>query len=173
MYGGPPGERLDSQPDLAERLNVSRGTVRKALRDLESMNKVKIRRNAETFIAERQLGQPPVIEQSAEAAREPFGVRGRAGGLANRNADLSEATAVLDSTTKTWPTGKAPGIVEPHSGTRCFTRAPARAHPRCTENDDAHGAEENHAGTWGAGRAPVPGLSPREVRPPPEARLDP
>jgi GntR family transcriptional regulator, transcriptional repressor for pyruvate dehydrogenase complex len=46
-----PGDRLGSERELAERLNVSRVTVREALRALEGMGKVDIRRNSGTYVA--------------------------------------------------------------------------------------------------------------------------
>lgn len=45
-----PGERLGSERELAEQLSVSRVTVREALRALEGMGKVDIRRNSGTFV---------------------------------------------------------------------------------------------------------------------------
>ena len=45
-----PGDRLGSERDLAERLNVSRVTVREVLRALEGMGKVEIRRNSGTYV---------------------------------------------------------------------------------------------------------------------------
>jgi GntR family transcriptional repressor for pyruvate dehydrogenase complex len=45
-----PGERLRSERDLAEGLQVSRVSVREALRALESMRKIEIRRNAGAFV---------------------------------------------------------------------------------------------------------------------------
>jgi GntR family transcriptional regulator, transcriptional repressor for pyruvate dehydrogenase complex len=45
-----PGDRLGSERELAEQLNVSRVTVREALRALEGMGKVDIRRNSGTFV---------------------------------------------------------------------------------------------------------------------------
>lgn len=46
-----PGARLGSERELAEQLSVSRVTVREALRALEGMGKVDIRRNSGTFVA--------------------------------------------------------------------------------------------------------------------------
>ncbi|MQA78449.1 MAG: FCD domain-containing protein [Streptosporangiales bacterium] len=46
-----PGDRLGSERELATRLHVSRVTVREALRALEGMGKVDIRRNSGTFVA--------------------------------------------------------------------------------------------------------------------------
>jgi GntR family transcriptional repressor for pyruvate dehydrogenase complex len=66
-----PGERLQSERDLAERLQVSRVSVREALRALESMGKIEIRRNSGAFVldpdgtlpAEQLLaGMPPGAE---------------------------------------------------------------------------------------------------------------
>ena len=45
-----PGERLQSERELAEGLQVSRVSVREALRALESMGKIEIRRNAGAFV---------------------------------------------------------------------------------------------------------------------------
>jgi DNA-binding FadR family transcriptional regulator len=46
-----PADRLGSERELAEQLSVSRVTVREALRALEGMGKVEIRRNSGTFVA--------------------------------------------------------------------------------------------------------------------------
>ena len=46
-----PGDRLGSERELAEQLNVSRVTVREVLRALEGMGKVEIRRNSGTYVA--------------------------------------------------------------------------------------------------------------------------
>lgn len=45
------GDRLGSERELAEQFQVSRVSVREALRSLEALGKVEIRRNAGTFIA--------------------------------------------------------------------------------------------------------------------------
>ena len=118
-----PGERLGSERELAQRLDVSRVSVREALRALESMGKVEIRRNAGTFIAERQLGQVLIIDQPAEVdddyihqlsvAREALECAVVRAVLANPDADLSEAGAVLDKVGREL-TGKAnaPGSLD-------------------------------------------------------------
>ena len=45
-----PGDALGSERDLAERLSVSRVSIREALRALESMGKIEIRRNSGSFV---------------------------------------------------------------------------------------------------------------------------
>ncbi len=47
-----PGDRLGSERELAERLQVSRVSVREALRALEGMGKVEVRRNAGTYVVD-------------------------------------------------------------------------------------------------------------------------
>jgi GntR family transcriptional regulator, transcriptional repressor for pyruvate dehydrogenase complex len=46
------GDRLGSERELAEQFQVSRVSVREALRSLEALGKVEIRRNAGSFIAD-------------------------------------------------------------------------------------------------------------------------
>lgn len=100
------GQRLGSERDLAQQLKISRVTVREVLRALESMGKVEIRRNAGTFVTQRQLGHSLVIAQPAEvdsrwihqlsAAREALECAVVRAVLANPDSDLSEVRAVLE-----------------------------------------------------------------------------
>lgn len=47
-----PGDRIGSERELAEQLRVSRVSVREALRTLEAMGRVEIRRNAGCFVVD-------------------------------------------------------------------------------------------------------------------------
>ena len=67
MVGGlQPGDRLQSERELADLLQVSRVSVREALRALESMGKVEIRRNSGAFVVDPE-GTLPVEQLLAGA----------------------------------------------------------------------------------------------------------
>ncbi|GAA2756447.1 FadR/GntR family transcriptional regulator [Actinopolymorpha rutila] len=59
VSGSKPGTRLLPERELAEQLQVSRVSIREALRALESMGKVEIRRNSGTYVVDPE-GTLPV-----------------------------------------------------------------------------------------------------------------
>jgi GntR family transcriptional regulator, transcriptional repressor for pyruvate dehydrogenase complex len=59
VRGMQPGQRIPSERDLADQLHVSRVSVREALRVLESLGKVEIRRNSGIFVIDPE-GTLPV-----------------------------------------------------------------------------------------------------------------
>lgn len=102
-----PGERLPSERELAEALRVSRPTVREALRALESVGKIEIRKNAGSFVVSpggnaivRQLkaAAPIDVDSLANLLQVRAAIEDRIVKLVAENprADLSEAKAVLD-----------------------------------------------------------------------------
>lgn len=56
------GERLPSEPKLAEQLGVSRATLREAMRTFETQGLIRRRQGAGTFV----VGQAPVLESGLE-----------------------------------------------------------------------------------------------------------
>ncbi len=58
----PAGERLPSEPKLAEQLGVSRATLREAMRTFETQGLIRRRQGAGTFV----VGQAPVLESGLE-----------------------------------------------------------------------------------------------------------
>ena len=66
VAGLQPGDRLQSERELADLLQVSRVSVREALRALESMGKVEIRRNTGAFVVDPE-GTLPVEQLLAGA----------------------------------------------------------------------------------------------------------
>lgn len=96
----PPGTRLPTERDLAERLNVSRPTIREALIALEVEGRIRIRVGSGIYVAEPQpdLARPPAETDG------PFEIlRARAfieGAVAAEAAPLAKAQhlATLDET---------------------------------------------------------------------------
>lgn len=102
-----PGEKLGSERELAARLNISRVSVREALRALEGQGKVEIRRNRGIFVADPQriqvrthfdiasLDSIELVRHIAQvrAALEPKVVDLV---LQNPQADLSHIAVVLE-----------------------------------------------------------------------------
>lgn len=58
----PAGERLPSEPVLAQKLGVSRATLREAMRGFEAQGLIRRRQGAGTFV----VGQVPVLESGLE-----------------------------------------------------------------------------------------------------------
>ncbi len=58
----PAGDRLPSEPKLAEQLGVSRATLREAMRTFETQGLIRRRQGAGTFV----VGQAPVLESGLE-----------------------------------------------------------------------------------------------------------
>ena len=58
----PAGERLPSEPKLAEQFGVSRATLREAMRTFETQGLIRRRQGAGTFV----VGQAPVLESGLE-----------------------------------------------------------------------------------------------------------
>jgi len=58
----PAGDRLPSEPKLAEKMGVSRATLREAMRTFESQGLIRRRQGAGTFV----VGQVPVLDSGLE-----------------------------------------------------------------------------------------------------------
>jgi GntR family transcriptional regulator len=58
----PPGDRLPTEPLLAQKLGVSRATLREAMRSFESQGLIRRRQGIGTFV----VGRPQVIESGLE-----------------------------------------------------------------------------------------------------------
>jgi GntR family transcriptional regulator len=70
-----PGDRLPSEPELSDRLGISRPTLREALRQLEEERVIVRRHGVGTFIAQ----PPPVIEAGLEVLESLERLAGRLG----------------------------------------------------------------------------------------------
>lgn len=67
-----PGERLPAERELAEQLGVSRVSLRAALRSLESMGRIEIRRNAGSFVLDPQSSPITGWLKELEPVNEEF-----------------------------------------------------------------------------------------------------
>lgn len=67
-----PGERLPAERELAEQLGVSRVSLRAALRSLESMGRIEIRRNAGSFVLDPESSPITGWLKSLEPVNEEF-----------------------------------------------------------------------------------------------------
>jgi GntR family transcriptional regulator, transcriptional repressor for pyruvate dehydrogenase complex len=83
-----PGQKLPTEQELGKQLNVSRSSVREALRVLESEGMVDVRRGLGTYIAEQPVKKQPAddaarwLEQREEALEQVLDVRERIESLA-------------------------------------------------------------------------------------------
>jgi GntR family transcriptional repressor for pyruvate dehydrogenase complex len=102
-----PGDRLPSERELAEALQVSRPTVREAMRALEAVGKIEIRKNAGSFVLSpggdaivRQLrtAAPVDISSLPNLLQVRAAIEDRVVKLVAENADsdFSEARAALE-----------------------------------------------------------------------------
>ena len=72
----PPGERLPSEPNLAETLHVSRATLREAMRAFETQGIIRRRQGSGTFV-----NQPPQILESGLEVLESIETMAQRSGL--------------------------------------------------------------------------------------------
>lgn len=101
-----PGNRLPPERELVEQLGVSRVSVREALRALESMGKIEIRRNAGSFVLHPQ-GNAFTTQMRAVAPLDQrflehlvdvrAAVEDRIVSLVEPDIDLSEVKGVLET----------------------------------------------------------------------------
>ncbi|HPH97238.1 MAG TPA: GntR family transcriptional regulator [Anaerolineaceae bacterium] len=91
----PPGEKLPSEPDLAEKLGVSRATLREAMRAFEGQGLIRRKQGVGTFV----VGRTQVIEtglevlESIETLAERIGLKVTMGAL---HIQQKTATPELD-----------------------------------------------------------------------------
>lgn len=71
MKGLKPGERLGTEMEMSEQLQVSRGTVREAIKILVSQNILEVRQGSGTFISDgkRNVGDPLGLKRIPEQFR--------------------------------------------------------------------------------------------------------
>jgi GntR family transcriptional regulator len=82
IAGTPSGERLPSEPDLARRLNVSRATLREAMRTFETEGLIHRRQGVGTFVA-----QPPTVIETGLEVLQSIHTLARKMGMTVRMGD--------------------------------------------------------------------------------------
>jgi len=102
-----PGDRLPAARDLAERLGVSRVSLRAALRSLESTGRIEIRRNSGSFVLDPSTSPLTPLLRALEPVDERFlnhlvevraSIEDRVLMLVHRGgADLQPLVSLLDS----------------------------------------------------------------------------
>lgn len=93
-----PGERLPSEPELAQQLGVSRATLREAMRAFEGQGLIRRRQGIGTFV----VGRAPIIEtglevlQSIESMARSINLKVSMGALeiSQINADAAQANVL-------------------------------------------------------------------------------
>ncbi len=98
-----PGDRLYSEKQLSQKLEVSRSSIREALRMLEVSGVVKVYQGKGVFVSDQAGSVHSVrewIEENAESLREHFGVRlliePHAASVACQRADEKDIEALQD-----------------------------------------------------------------------------
>lgn len=98
-----PGDRLYSEKQLSEKLEVSRSSIREALRMLEVSGLIKVYQGKGVFITEPEHGDKPVMSwvvENAESLREHFEVRlliePHAAEMASKRADEKDIKILND-----------------------------------------------------------------------------
>lgn len=87
-----PGERLPSEPCLAEQLNVSRATLREAMRAFETQGIIRRKQGSGTYV-----NQPPRVLESGLEVLESIETMARRSGLSVDIGDLTIEKHVLAS----------------------------------------------------------------------------
>ena len=90
-----PGDKLKSEPELAESLGVSRATLREAMRSFENQGLIRRRQGVGTFITSRNQNIETGLEklESIETQAKRLGMEVRMGHLISEEAIADEKTA--------------------------------------------------------------------------------